>query len=112
MMWRLSDRKNDVERIWRDMEAYQNWIPDLAKLPPLAYKIETYLGKLETEWKDVASEPELKFRIEQLKELLRFRAKPGDSAFNFDELRTPYYEARNALIESISMKRIGRNGNS
>lgn len=76
IMWRLSDRKQDAERIWRDVQALEEWIPGLEGMRSLGKRIEDYLEALETEWERVAAAPE-KFSIELLTELKEFQAKFG-----------------------------------
>jgi hypothetical protein len=103
----LSDRKRDAERIWRDIQVIKEWIPELEGVEPRGKLMESYFDGIDKEYRSVSTAPE-NFRPEQLPALRLFRARTGSGeASNFHLLRTPYYEARDALIKLLAQKRTG-----
>jgi hypothetical protein len=96
----LREIKQDAEKIWREMKGLE-WIPGLERVWVEIQKMENRLDPAESEWESIARGGDADaavgphFKVEQLRELGRFR-----SGENY--LGTPYYKARTMLIELLA----------
>jgi hypothetical protein len=104
-MSKLSEDKEDVEKLWRDIEALEPWLAELNPAKPCVKSMEKYLNLLEDEWERVAPEPDDSFQAEHLQFLKGFRAKQATGESDFQRFRTPYYDARSALIALVAKRR-------
>ena len=104
-MSKLSDDKQEVEQLWRDIEVLEGWLPDLGPVRPLVKRMENYLGPLEDEWEAVGLIPDDKFRAESQKALEGFYVKWDTKKSTFRQFREPYYSARRALMTLLASKR-------
>ena len=109
-MSKLSEDKEEVEKLWRDIEVLERWLPELARIRPRIKSMEDYLDALEDEWEKVGSTPDDQFQSKSLKALRGFKAKWNAPESTFQRLRDPYYEARSHLIALLANKRADVSG--
>jgi hypothetical protein len=110
-MSKLSDDKQDLDQLWREIDVLEHWLPELKSVRPsvksMVKSMERYLGPLEEEWEKVAPAPDDEFQAESLEALKRFFSKWSSKESDFKRFRTPYYKARKNLTNLLANKRTG-----
>ena len=97
----LSDDKQEVEQLWRDIEVLEHWLSSLKRVRPRVRSMEDYLNPLEDEWEKIGEAPADEFHAESLEALNGFSVKGVDHVSTFEHFRMPYYEARALLITAL-----------
>ena len=106
MRW-LHDEKQALEDLWKDMEAYGEWLPELIPLGQLVKEMETYLRPLENELEAVKRLPDATFQATSRTELMGFLAKKYVPTSTFHVFRSLEHRARAGLVELLSTERTG-----
>jgi DNA repair exonuclease SbcCD ATPase subunit len=104
----LSDDKQEVEKLWRDIEVLERWLPELEPVRPSVESMEKYLNPLETEWENVGSTTDEDFDAESLGHLRAFYVKWSDPESTFGVFREHYRKARSDLMSLLANERTGR----
>ena len=102
---RLSGDKEEIEKLWRDVEVLEEWMPELGPVRSEIKKMEKYLNALETEWENSGSTRDDAFEAESQVALVGFRKKWDVDGSTFIRFRGPYYAARGRLIVQLADKR-------
>ena len=119
-MSRLRAKKQDLEELWRDLQARTPFLPvGVEDVRCRVEAMEKYFDPLEKEWKAVAdsvqSQDYDQEALHQFK-LFRTRSNSGEKSDSrsrleksgFPAFRDQYYATRKALIDLISTLRTGR----
>lgn len=102
---RLSDDKQEVEKLWRDIEVLERWLPKLKPVRPSVESMERDLNPLETEWESVGSTADEDFDAESLSHLRGFYVKWNDPESTFGVFREHYRKARSDLMRLLANER-------
>jgi hypothetical protein len=104
-MLKLNDDQEDIEQLWREIEALEPTLPELRTVRPSVEGMETYLKHLWDECEAVAANPDDEFQAVRLETLRRFVAKlGGEEKSNFPVFHEHYYDARKKLIILLANK--------
>jgi hypothetical protein len=99
----LSDDKQDVEQLWREIEVLEGWLPDLKPVRPVVQSMEAWVRRRTNGRKSADDE----FHAGSLNALEGFYVKWAAKESTPHQFRMPYCKARKVLMILLSTKRTG-----